>query len=168
MEKFIQTDYLPLGYLINEKGNIKSPKGKILKTSLSNSGYRCLNIKNKGHFIHRAICFAFIDKVVGKDFVNHKNGIKTDNRIENLEWCTKSENLIHAYKTNLKTYMPLHYKGKYGSDHNRSQRVICLESGIVYESQSEAQRELKLGGGSVSWSIKYKRPVKGMHFEKAN
>lgn len=165
MEKFIQTTYLPDGYLINILGQVKSPKGKILKYALSNSGYYFLNIKNKGYFIHRAIAFGFIPLIKGKNFVNHKNGIKTDLTISNLEWNTKSENNKHAYDNGLKTYRPLHYKGKFGIEHNRSKKVVCIETQKEFGSMSEAQRFYNLGGGSVSWSIKHKKPIYGMHFE---
>ena len=165
MENFIQTTYLPNGYLINVLGQVKSPKGKILKPALSNSGYYFLNIKNKGYFIHRAIAFAFIPLVEGKNFVNHKNGIKTDLTISNMEWNTKSENNQHAYDTGLKKYKPLHYKGKFGSEHNRSKKVVCIETGDVFGSMSEAERFYKISQSSVSWSIKYKKPIFGMHFE---
>ncbi len=47
--------------------------------------------------IHRMVAFAFLDKGSDKTEVNHKNGIKSDNRIENLEWVTRSENIKHAY-----------------------------------------------------------------------
>lgn len=57
------------------------------------------------------------------------------------------------------------YKGKFGSQHNRSKSVRCIETGAVYGSQSEAQRVLNLGGGSISWAVKHGKPIYGMHYE---
>jgi hypothetical protein len=59
------------------------------------------------------------------------------------------------------------YKGKFGKEHNRSKSVRCIETGIIYGSMSEAGRILNINHSSVSWSIKYKRPIYGMHFEIA-
>ena len=82
-----------------------------------------------------------------------------------MEWNTKSENNQHAYDTGLKKYKPLHYKGKFGSEHNRSKKAVCIETGDVFGSMSEAERFYKISQSSVSWSIKYKKPIFGMHFE---
>jgi len=168
MENYKQSNYLPIGYLINEFGEIISPKGKVLKQAISNSGYKFLNIKNKGYFVHRALAFCFINNIDSKlNQINHKDGNKLNNSLDNLEWCTKSHNMKHMYDIGLKKYKPLHYKNMFGVDHNRSKKVRCIESGIIYESMSEAGRKLKISYSSVSWSIKNKRPIFGMHFEIA-
>jgi hypothetical protein len=170
MSEFVKCEYLPIGYLINKEGEVKKQSNnKILKPQMSNSGYLFYNLKEnkkqKGRFLHRALAFAFIDKESNKDTINHKDGNKLNNSLDNLEWCTRGENNKHAYDTGLKKYRPLHYKGKSGFLHNRSKSVICVESGVIYGSQSEAGRLLKISHTSVHWSIKNKKPIFGMHFQ---
>jgi hypothetical protein len=158
-------NYLPKGYKIIGT-DIFTPLGKKVKTSISNSGYVCFSVKDnnkyKGKFLHRALCFEYIKLVDGKNFVNHIDGNKLNNDISNLEWCTKSENLKHAYKNGLKK-IPYNMLGKFGKEHNRSKSVIC--NGVEYGSMSEASRILNIHVSSVSWSIKHKKPIFGMHFE---
>ena len=102
-------------YLIDSLGNVVSmPKQdgsrfvneyNILKTSLSNCGYKRVALakdnKMKTFSLHRLLAIHFIDNPNNYPCVNHKNGIKTDNRLENLEWCTSSQNAKHAYDNNL-------------------------------------------------------------------
>ena len=99
-------------YLVSNLGRVKSLKygrEKILKLLISTTGYPIIyiwekpyNRKKKVHKVHRLVLSSFTDSSEHKEEVNHKNGIKTDNRLENLEWCTRSENMLHAYKIGLR------------------------------------------------------------------
>jgi hypothetical protein len=61
-----------------------------------------INKKRKHYLVHSIIAEVFLPKVYGKNALNHKDGKKHNNSIENLEWCTLSENSLHCYKNNLR------------------------------------------------------------------
>lgn len=86
---------------INCQGRIHNLKEKILKDAPDSAGYRlvvlCKNGTKKTHRIHRLVAEAFISNPDNKKLVNHKNLIKHDNNLSNLEWNTYRENLIHSY-----------------------------------------------------------------------
>ena len=86
-------------YQVSTLGRIRSlKKGKIklLKPYINNMGYAVLSLyanhKQKTYHVHKLVAETFLVKVDGKNYIDHINGIKTDNRIDNLRWCTPKEN----------------------------------------------------------------------------
>lgn len=80
---------------------------QFIKIQTSDFGYHFVELRKNGERktcqLHRLIAQAFIPNTFNKREVNHISGNKVDNRIENLEWCTRSENMIHAHRTGLKS-----------------------------------------------------------------
>lgn len=81
-------------------------KEKHIAVRIGKHGYSrvslMVNRKRKTFYVHRLVAIAFIPNPKGKREVNHINGIKADNRLENLEWCTSLENLQHAFVNGLR------------------------------------------------------------------
>lgn len=90
---------------LDKKSGIKHFKSHIRKIMIDKDGYCVIilsKLKKTYKRVHRLVAIAFIPNPENKKFVNHKKGIKTDNRVSELEWVTQSENEKHAYKNGLK------------------------------------------------------------------
>jgi hypothetical protein len=99
-------------YFISPLGQVKNMNsGLILKQQLHYRGHLkiCLTIKmgnfknkqSKKFFVHRLVAECWLKKIKGKNVVNYKDTIKTNNYISNLEYCTQKENVQHAYDNGL-------------------------------------------------------------------
>ena len=94
-------------YTINSLGEIFSDNsGKMKTRNKSNTDYQIINFMtvdgNKKTFrVHRLVALAFLPQENGKTEVNHKDGNKKNNSVDNLEWCTPSENQLHAFSIGL-------------------------------------------------------------------
>ena len=117
------------GYQASSEGEIRSKdrevshfkgegrralKGKVLKKTVSNTGYYYVSIsingKPKKSLVHRLVCAAFFGE--SDLLVNHKDGNKKNNSVENIEWSTPAQNNKHAYDTGLKATPKTSYSGK--------------------------------------------------------
>lgn len=85
-------------YSISDAGSVIGPKGP-RKHTFHSAGYPILNLKKNGQFyVHRLVAELFIGPCPEGLQVNHKNGDKADNRVENLEYVTRSQNIQHSYR----------------------------------------------------------------------
>jgi hypothetical protein len=86
---------------INNGKSISLRKEKVLTGTLTKKGYRTFELDGKAHRIHRLVATLFIPNILNKPQVNHKDGNKLNNNVDNLEWCSNLENMQHAYRTGL-------------------------------------------------------------------
>lgn len=128
-------------------------RGKVLKQFRNgNKGYVGVTIFKKSKKSHRLICSAFFGDRDSSIHVNHKNGIRSDNRLENLEWCTPKENSQHSYKVlNRKSFGG--HQGKTGALNHNSKKVkatnLLTKEIILFDSATQAAKKVGLASGMV-------------------
>lgn len=151
-------------YQISNLGRIKNNKGQILSQTLDpKSGYLRTHLgkngKAKWRLTHRLVAEVFINNPDGLPEINHKNEIKTDNRVNNLEWCTRN------YNANYGTRNQKISKSKQ-NDTKLSKKVKCIETNITYPSAMEAQRQTNIFATSIIKVCKGKAKIAGgYHWE---
>jgi hypothetical protein len=185
------TDYLGY-YQVSNLGNVRSLertvtyelktksgtvvnkvyKAKNLKTYIGTHGYYSVgfhvNKINVTVNIHRLVAEAFIPNPDNKPEVNHKDGVKINNNVFNLEWVTQSENMKHSYNTGLQ--QPT-WTGKFGIEHPESKSVIQLnkvgnilnkfgsgreaerKTGVNHKNISSCCRGIRMSAGGYCWKF---------------
>lgn len=151
-------------YAVSNTGEISNKNtGRILKAWCDSSGYRKVALCQGGFckqaFVHRLVADAFVSRNGERLEVNHKDGDKNNNNADNLEWCTRSENLAHSYRV-------LHRKWNAGRPRVK---VLCVETGEVFDSIVEAARAKGVDSRNLHAVISpksYKKTCGGYHWKK--
>lgn len=158
-------------YIFNGKTVIQHKKGQIMKLHPDSDGYLRVNlhvahVKNKLLGVHRIVAQAFIPNPENLPCVNHKDYDKANNHVDNLEWCSVEYN--NQYSNN-EERRPHSMYVRIGRDSVKvtGHPIRCIETGQIFSSMIEAERQLGLGSGVVCYSIQLSRPTKeGYTFEK--
>ena len=159
MEKWIPAKQFSK-YEVSNNGSVKNSKtGRILRTFPNARGYMqvCLRDDDRRQHtvsVHRLIADSFYDGNHSDLDVNHIDGDKQNNRIGNLEFCTRKENINHAFKTGLK-------------EPSRQTKIKVVETGAVYKSIRECARSICGNQSQILRCLSGKeKSCKGYHFEK--
>lgn len=156
-------------YKVSNLGRVKSlrfGKEKILKAIKNNNGYAIIFLRKEGntkyYAVHRLVATAFLQNPNNLPQVNHKDEDKMNNRVDNLEFCSAKYNINYgthnqmvseSLTNNLKT----------------SKKVLCVETGVIYPSTKQVERELGFANSNISLACngKYKQAY-GFHWRYVN
>ena len=148
-------------YQVSNKGRVRSFKRNkscpyVLKFSEDKDGYLCVVLSKNGHSnkvrIHRIVAETFLTNPDRKPTVNHKDGDKHNNCVENLEWATRREQIQHVISNDLRSPQSVH--------------VLCIETGQEFPSKRSAETTLGIRKNGVSTSIRTGKPVNGFTFKE--
>ena len=128
-------DALP-SYLVSSHGRVQGPTGIRTFGSLGDNGYRALKYAGRSHFIHRLVVVSFSGQVAGVgEVVNHKDGNKANNHVDNLEVVTQSENIRHSWGMRSR----IRIQG----------RLLGTDEWVTFPSASEASVRLQISRHNI-------------------
>ena len=139
-------------YVKGRYSNTQRVKEKIKTQSVKDNGYLIVSLyknnKSSQKYVHRLVAEAFIPNPDNLPEVNHKDGNKQNNCINNLEWCTSKENNWHRYHVLHKCW-------------SSDKKVLCIETGVIYNSITSASQATNIDNGSISKVCHNKRKTAG-------
>lgn len=100
-------------YKVSNLGRVMTVKTGYISYGGNVKGYKNIKTSSGKMYVHRLVGMAFLNRKDVNDVINHKNGVKTDNRVENLEWVSQMDNIRHSknmpnYQSKLKNRFPIH------------------------------------------------------------
>lgn len=153
------SEFLPITeyeeYFISKDGRVWSTKSnRFLVSSINAVGYYVITLmkdrKEKAMLMHRLLGVMFIQNPQNKPEINHKNGIKHDNSIENLEWVTPSENIRHSYDELGRVHSNI---GMFGFRHNNAKIIYQYKDGVCIDAFfgiNEASRKTGINRSTIT------------------
>lgn len=143
-------------YEVSNFGNVRNIRSGTVRKQTDRKGYRKIRINNKDVSIHRLVAETFLEQEHDGLQVNHKDGNKANNRVDNLEWVEASENVKHAYRTGLKQH----------SGGTPPIQILDEDSGKIYESAAECAREIDGTRPGILYALEHGGTYKGHRFRK--
>lgn len=139
-EKLKEIDCAP-GYFVSENGEVF--RGKRTLSKVDSGGYyrvwiKCKNGQFKGKFVHRLVAETFIRPPKNGEEVNHIDGNKKNNNVDNLEWCCRKYNVWHRDNVLLNS----------GTKRN-TKKIKCVETGIIYDSALKAEKQTHIWRANI-------------------
>lgn len=149
-------------YQVSNLGRVKRIKaerrtrgGYILKNIRQKIGYSSVNLSRSGksamYYIHRLVAEAFMPNPENKPEIDHIDGSRDNNKVDNLRWCTRKENQnfpIAKKRHGIATTKTL--TGRNGISSNSAKAIICIETGVLYWGALEANRVTGISHGCIS------------------
>ena len=159
MERWAKIPNYP-NYEISDHGRVRNINTNSVLKHKEARGYNKVALYNDGQrrdmSIHRLVAEVFVDNPYNKEEVNHIDGDKHNNHRTNLEWCSRSDNMKHAFRTNLKK----------PSGGIPGKRVMVMETGRVYDSIHDCARDINGDQRHISGCLNGKRKThKGYHYD---